>query len=151
MNATKNTKTSTATAKAKAASKPRKATNAGKAKTPTPPATAKGKKGKASASFKMVRLPAHFEGDGGVKVDVTEKAVTFSQGLIEVIFAPRNAHFFPRDITAHKGQKMEHPIKAGSVSLVRGSVGVCFSPDDTDIINAILTAKAKAKGKASKD
>lgn len=149
--------TKSAAKKAKATAKrPPKPSKIEKAtKTTNPPPAAKPTKAKRPAAarpdFKPVKLPATFDGGDGSMFTVTAAAITFSRGLREIIFDPRRAHFFPHDVTkAPDGSPLPQPIKAGSVSLIRGQSGVVISADDADAVAAILTAKAAALEAARK-
>ena len=103
------------------------------------------------AAMSDAQLPATFDGGDGSSFTITAEAVTFSRGLREIIFEPRRAHFFPHDVTkAPDGSPLPQPIKAGSVSLIRGQSGIVISADDADAVAAILTAKAAALEAARK-
>lgn len=133
-----------------AAAKPTKNKKAAKA-TPDAKPTKEKKPAAARPDFTPVKLPATFDGGDGSSFTITPEAVTFSRGLREIIFDPRRAHFFPNDVTkAPDGSPLPQPIKAGSVSLIRGQSGIVISADDADAVAAILTAKAAALEAARK-
>lgn len=148
--AAKPKKATKASAAKPAAAKPTKNKKAAKA-TPDAKPTKEKKPAAARPDFKPVKLPATFDGGDGSSFTITPEAVTFSRGLREIIFDPRRAHFFPHDVTkAPDGSPLPQPIKAGSVSLIRGQSGIVISADDADAVAAILTAKAAALEAARK-
>lgn len=100
--------------------------------------------------YKPVKLPATFDDGDGFSITITAETITITRGLREAIFDPRRAHFFPRDVsTAPDGKPLPQTIKAGSVSLVRGQVGVVIPAESAEAVAAVLTAK-DAADKAAK-
>ena len=100
--------------------------------------------------YKPVKLPATFDDGDGFSITITAEAITFTRGLREAIFDPRRAHFFPRDVSkTPDGKPLPQTIKAGSVSLVRGQVGVVIPAESAEAVAAVLTAK-DAADKAAK-
>ena len=117
-------------AKRKAAKVERKATKATKAKPAAKPA----------ADFEPVKLPAVFHSpDGGGKLEITATSITYSQGLREVIFPARSAHYFPRDYKVGG-----RTIAAGSVGVKVGGKSLVIGPEAPAIVAAVRTAKAAA-------
>ena len=135
-----------------APAKPKKAKPAKAAKVAKPAAKTE-KKPKPAAvrpDYKPVKLPATFDDGDGFSITITAEAITFTRGLREAIFDPRRAHFFPRDVsTTPDGKPLPQTIKAGSVSLVRGQVGVVIPAESAEAVAAVLTAK-DAADKAAK-
>lgn len=119
---------------------------AAKAKKPTK----EKKPAAARPDFKPVELPATFDDEDGFSITVAADSITFTRGMFKVIFSPRRAHFFPRDVSLAGGKPLPRTIKAGSVSLVSGQTGIVISADDADAVAAILTAKAAATEAARK-
>lgn len=131
-----------------AEAKPRKATKVErKAAKVERKATAKAA---ARPDFEPVKLPAVFHSpDGGGTLEITATSITYSQGLREVIFPARSAHYFTRDYKAG-----ERVIAAGSVGVKIGGKSLVIGPEALAIVAAVRTAKAaadkaaKAKGGA---
>lgn len=137
---------------AKPAAKPKKAkpTKAAKVAKPAAKAEKKPKPAAVRPDYKPVKLPATFDDGDGFSITITAEAITFTRGLREAIFDPRRAHFFPRDVsTAPDGKPLPQTIKAGSVSLVRGQMGVVIPAESAEAVAAVLTAK-DAADKAAK-
>ena len=100
---------------------------------------------KGSAGFEPVKLPAVFHSpDGSGKLEITAASITYSQGLREVIFPARSAHYFARDYKAG-----ERVIAAGSVGVKVGGKSLVIGPEAPAIVAAVRTAKAAA-AKAAK-
>ena len=94
----------------------------------------------ARPDFEPVKLPAVFHSpDGGGELTITAAAITYSQGLREVIFPARSAHYFARDYKAG-----ERVIAAGSVGVKVGGKSLIFGPEAPAIVAAVRTAKAAA-------
>lgn len=92
------------------------------------------------ADFEPVKLPAVFRSpDGSGKLEVTAASITYSQGLREVIFPARSAHYFSRDYKAG-----ERVIAAGSVGVKVGGKSLVIGPEAPAIVAAVRTAKAAA-------
>lgn len=118
-----------------AEAKPRKAARRKAAKVEHK-ATAKA----ARADFGTVKLPAVFRSpDGSGKLEITATSITYAQGLREVIFPARSAHYFPRDYKAG-----ERVIVAGSVGVKVGGKSLVIGPEAPAIVAAVRTAKAAA-------
>ena len=103
----------------------------------------------ARADFEPVKLPAVFHSpDGSGKLEITAASITYSQGLREVIFPARSAHYFARDYKAR-----ERVIAAGSVGVKIGGKSLVIGPEAPAIVAAVRTAKAAADkaAKAAKE
>ena len=99
------------------------------------------KAAKPAADFEPVKLPAVFHSpDGSGTLEITAASITYSQGLREVIFPAKSAHYFPRDYKAG-----ERVIPAGSVAVKRGGKSLVFGPDAPAIVAAVLAAAKAAK------
>ena len=118
-----------------AEAKPRKA-----AKVERKAATKAARADKGSADFEPVKLPAVFHSpDGGGELTITATSITYSQGLREVIFPARSAHYFVRDYKVG-----ERVIAAGSVGVKVGGKSLVIGPEAPAIVAAVRTAKAAA-------
>ena len=93
--------------------------------------------------FTPVKLPQSFALPNGGKMTITEKHIIVSMGLTDIIFNPLTAyqHTHDRELQTRNGKPQT--IKAGWVSLLRGSIHIGIKTPE--MINAILTAKAAAK------
>jgi len=128
-------------AAAKAAHAEKKTANtAKKTKKAKKTARAEKKTAKKGADFEPVKLPAVFHSpDGFGSLTVMESAIIYSQGLREVIFPAKSAHYFARDYKAG-----ERVIAAGSVGVKLGGKSLIFGPEAPAIVAAVRTAKAAA-------
>ena len=147
--AAKPKKATKASAAKPAAAKPTKNKKAAKA-TPDAKPTKEKKPAAARPDFTPVKLPATFDDEDGFSITVAADSITFTRGMFKVIFSPRRAHFFPRDVSLAGGKPLPQTIKAGSVSLVSGQTGIVISADNAEAVAAILTAKAAALEAARK-
>lgn len=110
--------------------KPRKAAKAAKVE----------RKATAAVDFEPVKLPAVFRSpDGSGELTITATSIAYSQGLREVIFPARSAHYFARDYKAG-----ERVIAAGSVGVKIGGKSLVIGPEAPAIVAAVRTAKAAA-------
>lgn len=92
------------------------------------------------ADFEPVKLPAVFHSpDGSGELTITAASITYSQGLREVIFPARSAHYFARDYKVG-----ERVIAAGSVGVKLGGKSLVIGPEAPAIVAAVRTAKAAA-------
>lgn len=122
-----------------AEAKPRKAAKRKAAKVERKAAKEK-KPAAARPDFEPVKLPAVFHSpDGSGELAITASSITYSQGLREVIFPARSAHYFARDYKAG-----ERVIAAGSVGVKVGGKSLVIGPEAPAIVAAVRTAKAAA-------
>ncbi|MBQ6140805.1 MAG: hypothetical protein IJI54_05910 [Kiritimatiellae bacterium] len=122
-----------------AEAKPRKAAKRKAAKVERKAARVE-RKAAVAADFEPVKLPAVFHSpDGSGELTITAASITYSQGLREVIFPARSAHYFTRDYKA--GDRV---IAAGSVGVKLGGRSLVIGPEAPAIVAAVRTAKAEA-------